>query len=289
MRFTHLPSSSLRLTGADRVDFVQGQMTNDLKRASVPGMVEACFLNVRGQIEFHARVYKRTDDVYLHLASGEAPKLAERLRKYVIFDQVELEDLSDTLSTLHVWTEDLPGWQANGPDTRSFDLEGTAALASRVNRTGRPGLDVHVLTRHLERVVPHLGEPVSLDELNRARVLAGIPDVHEDRLQGNLLQEVGLEPAISYRKGCYVGQEIMARLEARGNTRFRLAALQGADLPSFADVTSNGKSVGTTGASIGERVLVKLRKEVEVGATVDVGGVTAVVVEARPVPHTAEG
>lgn len=287
--FTRLPSSSLRLTGADRVDFVQGQMTNDLKRAPTPGLVEACFLNVRGQIEFFARAYKREDDVYLHLADGEAAKLAARLRKYVIFDQVEIQDLTDTLTTLHLWTEDLPGWRADGPDVQSFDLAETTVLAARVNRTGQAGLDLHVLTRHLDRVLPLLGKEASFETLNRARVLAGMPDVHEDRLQGHLLQEVGLDAAISYRKGCYVGQEIMARLEARGNARFRLAALAGADLPSFADVTANGKVVGTSGASIGGRVLVKLRKEVEVGASVEVGGVTATVVEARAVPQAAEG
>ena len=58
--FTRLPSSALRLTGPDRLDFVQGQMTANLKAAPTPGMVPACFLNVRGgQIEQFARVYRR--------------------------------------------------------------------------------------------------------------------------------------------------------------------------------------------------------------------------------------
>lgn len=281
MRITHLPSSALRLTGTDRVDFMQGQMTNDLRRAPAPGMVPACFLNVKGQIEHFARVYKREQDVYLHLAPGDATTLAARFRKYIIFDQVEVHDLSEELGTLHAWTQELPGWDPNGPDTQHVTIAGHTVLAARVNRTGSPGLDVHVLNRDLQDVLAALNAvDASLDELERARVTAGIPDVHHDRWQGSLLQEVGLEGAISYRKGCYVGQEIMARLEARGNARHRLAALEalGDDLPSFASVTLAGKSVGVTGRSVGSRVLVKLRKEVEAGAEVEVGGVTARVV-----------
>lgn len=284
MRLTRLPSSALRLSGADRVDFAQGQMTNDLRRAPTPGMVPAAFLNVRGQIEFFARVYKRENDVYLHLAPQEAPALAERLRKYIVFDQVEVQDLSGTLATLHLWAQDLPGWQGGGPDTQLFDLAGTSVLAARVNRSGTPGIDLHLLATAEADVLAALGgEEVSADELERARVVAGLPDVARDRWQGSLPQEVGLGDAVSYRKGCYVGQEIMARLEARGNARFRLAALSGEALPSFAPVTREGKVVGQTGHAAGGRVLVKLRKEVAEGERVEVGegGVSAQVVDVR--------
>ncbi|AFZ67865.1 YgfZ/GcvT domain-containing protein [Deinococcus peraridilitoris] len=282
MNFTRLPSSALQLTGTDRLDFVQGQMTGDLKRAPVPGMVPALFLNVRGQIEFFARVYRRPDDVYLHLAEGEAVALQARLRRYIIFDQVEIEDLGETLTTLHVWSQDFPNWDSAGADVQQFELAGGSVLGARVNRTGQLGVDLHVLTRQLGAVLAALGGVErSFEHLERARVLAGLADTTRDRWQGSLLQEVGLDDAISYRKGCYVGQEIMARLEARGNTRSRLAALEGEDLPSYSEVVFNGKVVGQSGHSVGERVLVKLRKEVELGSEVQVGGVTARVTEAR--------
>lgn len=288
MHFSRLPSSALRLTGADRVDFAQGQMTHDLRGAPTPGMVPALFLNVRGQIEFFARAYKRAQDVYLHLHEGAAPLLAERLQRYIIFDQVEVQDLSGTLASLHLWSAELPGWNPDGANVQQFDLAGAGVLAARVNRTGRVGLDLHVLKEHLDGVLARIGgEERPHAALERARVLAGVPDVDADRWQGALPQEVGLEGAISYRKGCYVGQEIMARLEARGNARFRLMALEGADLPSFADVTREGKAVGRAGHSVGGRVLVKLRKEVEAGAGVEVGGLPAVVRAARPAEQAA--
>ena len=281
-RFTRLPSSALRLTGADRLDFVQGQMTANLRAAPTPGMVPACFLNVKGQIEHFARVYRRADDVYLHLDAGAAPALAARLKKYIIFDAVEVQDISGVLSTVHLWQEALPGWDAAGPAVQSLELGGGAVLAARVSRTGEPGLDLHYLARHGAGVLPLLGEEVPFAQLEGARIAAGLPDVGQDGWAGSLLQEVGLDGeggAISYRKGCYVGQEIMARLEARGKTRHALTRLAARDasqtLPGHTDILLEDKVVGVTGAAAGPLALAKLRKDVPQGALLTVSGVEA--------------
>lgn len=282
--WTRLPSSALRLTGADRVDFVQGQMTNDLRGAPTPGLVACCFLNVRGQIEFFARTYKRADDVYLHLDAGQAEALAARLKRYIIFDQVEMADLTDELRTVHLWDEvTAPGWNPKGGNAQAFELGGGTVLAGRVNRAGRPGVDLHYLTRQEEAILAILGEEeAGLDALDTARVRAGIPDVTRDGFAGVLPQEIGLDvegplPAISYRKGCYVGQEIMARLEARGNARHHLARLSGPGLPDHAEVTRGGRAVGQAGRHAGGLSLARLRRELAAGDVVEVGGVPATV------------
>jgi len=282
--WTRIPSSALRLTGADRVDFAQGQMTNDLRGAPTPGVVACCFLNVRGQIEFFARAYKREGDVYLHLDAGQAPALAARLRRYIIFDQVEVADVSEDLRTVHVWgRQSVPGWNAAGGDAQTFELAGGAVLGGRVNRTGEPGVDLHYLARQEIDVLAALGgEETGLAQLDAARVRAGIPDVTRDALTGTLLPEIGLDvggplPAISYRKGCYVGQEIMARLEARGQARYHLARLAGQGLPDHAEVMREGKVVGQAGLHAGGLSLARLRRELAAGEAVEVGGVPATV------------
>ncbi|MCP2015419.1 folate-binding protein YgfZ [Deinococcus sp. HSC-46F16] len=287
--WTRLPSSALRLTGSDRVDFAQGQMTNDLRGAPTPGLVAACFLNVRGQIEFFAHVYRRPGDVYLHLGAGQAPALEGRLRRYIIFDQVELADLSEDLRTIHVWREaDLPGWDPAGGDAQEFGLAGATVLGGRVNRTGAPGVDLHFLARQEEAVLGALaGAGVALPELHAARIRAGIPDVDADGFAGTLIPEIGLDvggplPAISYRKGCYVGQEIMARLEARGQARYALARLRGEGLPERAEVTQGGKVVGQSGAFAQGLSLARLRRELAAGDRVEVGGVPATVETLTP-------
>lgn len=274
--FTRLPSSALRLTGADRLDFVQGQMTNNLKAAPTPGMLPACFLNHKGQIEFFAHIYKRESDVYLHLAEDQAPALAARFRKYIIFDAVEVQDVTDQLATLHVWGEGVPGWDAAGGAAQSFDLGGGTVLAGRIDRTGTPGLDLHYLRQHEAALLAALNaSELPFADLEAARIRAGISDVVRDGWTGNLPQEVGLGSAMSYRKGCYVGQEIMARLEARGNTRYHLAQLSGEGLPAHTDILLGGKLVGRTGSSVGDLALARLRRDVEPDAGLEVGGVSA--------------
>ena len=277
MTWTRLSSGALRLSGPDRVDFLHGQMTADLRRAPVPGMRPALFLSVRGQIEHFVRLYRRADDVYLHLEESEVPALEARLRKYVVFDQVEIEDLTGRLAALHLWSQDVPGWDAGGPDCQQFELAGTQVLAARVNRTGELGLDMHVLAGQLDGVLARLGGEAAPEELERARVRAALPDVARDHWQGSLPQEVGLTGAVSFRKGCYVGQEIMARLEARGQARFHLAALEGEDLPSYAQITRAGKPAGVSGHAAGGRALAKLRAEVAPGDEVEVEGRRALV------------
>nr|WP_189069931.1 folate-binding protein YgfZ [Deinococcus radiotolerans] len=283
--WTRIPSSSLRVTGADRVDFVHGQMTNNLRAAPTPGLVPCAFLNVRGQIEQFARAYKRDQDVYLHLDAGQAQSLAARLRRYIIFDQVEVHDVSDELRTVHLWPgAALPGWQADGGDAQTFELAGSTVLAGRVNRTGAAGVDLHYLARHEAAVLATLpGAEVPLTELDAARVQGGIPDITRDALTGTLPQEVGLDlsgplPAISYRKGCYVGQEIMARLEARGNARYHLARLNGPGRwEAGAEITADGKVVGQAGLHAGPGSVARIRKELPDGAAVQVAGQPATV------------
>ena len=281
LMWTRLPSSGLRVTGADRTDFVHGQMTGDLRGAPTPGLVPCAFLNVRGQIEQFARAYRRPDDIYLHLDAEQAPLLAARLRRYIIFDQAELEDVSDVLRTVHVWDQAVPGWDDAGASAQQWTLGGSLVLGGRVNRSGQPGVDLHYLARDEAAVLAELGgEERPLSELDALRIAAGIPDIQRDGLTGTLPQEVGLDvsgplPAISYRKGCYVGQEIMARIEARGQTRFHLARVAGEELPSHAEIRQGDRVVGQSGLSTGPLALARLRRELEDGAAVEVGGVSA--------------
>ena len=289
MYLSHIPSSSLRLTGPDRLDFLQGQMTAHLKAAPTPGRVAALFLGVKGQIEFFGQIYKRPEDLYVHLAAGQAEVLERRFKKYIIFDQVEVQNVSSVLSTLHLWSEislevaQKLNYSLEDLETQITQVGEMTLLISRLNRTGQSGHEVHVLNKHLEELVNLLAlEEKPYSAVQEARVRAGIPDPLEDGFLGGLPQECGLEGAVSYKKGCYIGQEIMARLEARGNSRHHLVKLElvsggGHNLPSHFEIERGGKKVGQTGLSVGNVVLARLRKELEDGATLDVGGSSATV------------
>ena len=281
---TPIPSSSLRVTGADRVDFVHGQMTADLRGTPAPGYVAGCFLSVKGRIEQFARIYRRVDDIYIHLDEGQAPELLARLQRYVIFDQVELQDLSSDLRTVHLWGEVPAGLPVLETAGAAWALEwaGANVLLGAVKRSGRLGLDMHYLAREegavLEALYAAGAAPQPWETLQAARVAAGLPDPVPDHFLGYLPQEVGLDasgplPAISYRKGCYVGQEVMARLEARGQARYGLALLQvPSGLPAGSEVMAGGKPVGQTGLEAGGLALARLHLDLLGDAALTAGG-----------------
>lgn len=272
MIHTRLPCAGLRLSGADHVAFLQGQVTADL-RGAPPLRRLACFLNVRGQVEHCAPVYRRAEDALVQVHEDEREALEARLRRYIIFEDVRLTPVD--LIAVHLWEESWPGFDPRGGDVQQLAGPGHGELLlARTNRTGSPGLDLQLLAGDWAAVRPLLGEAVPPMELHAARVAAGLPDVSADRFHGYLLQELGLEDAISYRKGCYVGQEIMARLEARGQARYGLHRLRG-DFESFAPVTQGGKAVGVAGLHAGGAALARLR--LGVSGTVDVGGRPATV------------
>ncbi len=235
----------LRLTGSDRIAFLHGQTTNDIRGLPVLGSCRALVLNARGQIEFDLRVLRRTDDLLVFCRAGLEQALFERLKRYIIFDDVQLELRSD--------------WQLWHMVGETSSLEN--AVVMPVNRGFTDGVDVL-----LPRDAQVLSEP--LPNLELTRILAGLPDAHSDAFLGFLPQECGLEPAVSYRKGCYIGQEIMARLEARGNTRYALQRVQlGQTVEIGTPVLLETREVGQIGAVIAyERAwtaLAVLRRDLE--------------------------
>jgi folate-binding protein YgfZ len=133
----------------------------------------------------------------------------------------------------------------------------------------------------------------SAADLDLLRVQAGVATAAGEGGEGVLPQEAGLEGHVSYRKGCYLGQEIMARIEARGNLRRQLTGLNLKGRPAAGErsIVLDGRLVGRLGtvAADGDRVLALavLRNDLPVDAELEVGGVKARVV-ALPVPEPLE-
>ena len=283
-----IPSGAVRVSGTDRIPFLHGQSTNDVRGLPTPGAHRALILNAKGQIEFDVRVFKRTDDLYLQTAPGMGSQVLERLKRYVVFDDVQLEDISHKLSVYHMPGETPPafatklGLDPAGANVQllSTELAGTL-LASKIDRGSGVGLDLHVLSskaNELQQWLETLGSTQLVPaQLEQARILAGIPDAHSDHFLGMLPQETGLEFAVSYKKGCYIGQEIMARLEARGHTNRNLARIHSNEkLEAGTELKLENRIVGSVGASVqldGHWIaLAVIRKEVEDGAALEAAG-----------------
>jgi tRNA-modifying protein YgfZ len=286
MNFYWIPSGAVRVTGSDRIPFVHGQSTNDVRSLPTPGAHRALILNAKGQIEFDVRVFKRQDDLYLQTAPGLGSQVLERLKRYVVFDDVQLEDITDQIRVVHLTGDAMLevaariGFNLEGPNVQQLQTEIDATLlTTKIDRGLGIGLDIHVLASKadtLQQWLEIMGL-APLENLEQARILAGIPDAHADHFLGMLPQETGLEFAISYKKGCYIGQEIMARLEARGHTNRSLARIHSSEkLQAGTELKLEDRIVGLVGASVlhdGSWIsLAVIRKEIADQAELEADG-----------------
>lgn len=256
---------ALRLTGADRIEFLHGQVSHDVRGLRPGAARPALRLDHRGRPRADLVVVRRVEDLYLAVDDGRGPAVARELEAHVVFDQVSIEDLSAQLASLVVAGEaglaalrdalggaELPraaGACAQLP-WRGSDL----LLHARLRGLGA-SLDVHLLGERLEELWGALlsagARPIGERALAAARVASGLAAAAAEG-EGALPQEAGLEDRISYRKGCYLGQEIMARIEARGSVHRSLARLVFAE-PPRGDAASlgvqdlGGRTVGRLG------------------------------------------
>lgn len=285
-----LGHTALRVTGADRLDFVHGQLSNEVKRLQPNTFSENLLLNHKGHALAQMRVFRREDDLFLAI-EGNAGDLVEReLKAHIIFDQVELQNLSETITSFTVQGKGVAkileslGELPTGNIFIQVPFATAKILIHAARRTVPGGFDVHVLSKDAEALLQRLLESGATlageNALEMSRVEAGIPYVETEAGEGVLPQEAGLEPCVSYTKGCYLGQEIMARIEARGNLRRSLKKVRLEALPisENRDIHLADKVVGRLGKvvehpTLGVIVLAVLRNDLSPDATLNVGNI----------------
>jgi len=258
----------VRVTGADRVSFLQNMLTNDLI-ALVPGTgCKAIKLDVRGKIEAKVDVLCTDDVLWCDLDPGPAATVLQALQNRVIMEDVALANASEEHTVLSVQGPhaarilDSAGIDISFLDEelkhQNIDVEGTEICVVRRDHTGENGYDLWI-PRGVEPLVWSLLSPkapgaggdltlVGFEAFNMRRVEAGIPwhgtEIHEGRFP----QEVGLDEGwISYKKGCYLGQETISRIHHMGHVNQVLCGLrvEGNDVPQPGSaVFLRGKEVG---------------------------------------------
>jgi len=241
----------LEVSGKDRTRFLNGMVTNDV-RSLAPGQgLYAAFLTPRGKLIADARIYASADAYWIDLHEELAPKVRQVLERHLIADQVEIRDRSGECVALGVQGPASPELLARLGLEQAKDLKehqhleaailGLPARLIRVSETGDDGFVILVpasaapdLWRSLLQAWQREGvAPVGMGTLNILRIEAGIPWYGVDMDETTLLQEAGLEQAVSFSKGCYVGQETVARVAHRGHVNWHLLGLlvHGHDVP----------------------------------------------------------
>lgn len=218
-------SAILRAKGADANSYLQGQFTQDVL-AAPGGRSYGLWLDQKGRVQADGHVLKQGEDEFLVVCfSATAAQLLARLETYLVADEVELRDETEAWAGILLWGDDAV-WQQPPP--------GVLALPSR--RAGTDSFQWLVPAGRLEEVSAELKKLSAVERDQRAaeleRLRQGVPAVPVDIGVRDLPNEGGLdEIAISYTKGCYLGQEVMARLKNLGQVRRRLHLVRGIGAP----------------------------------------------------------
>jgi aminomethyltransferase len=250
----------LRLTGNDRITFLQGMVTNDVAALHAGDGVYAAFLTQQGRVVADVRVYALADELWVDVLATRRTALRDGLERYIIADEVEfaaddvlplivLEGPHAARVVLAVTGEAVAELVPYAH--RAFEFEGHTVRITAVTHTGEPGYllcgSPEAAAALWTRSRSAGAEPVGMEALDVLRIEAGIPWAGRDMDESLLISEVGLESAISYKKGCYLGQEVVERVAARGQVHRKLVGIEchGAALPpSGAKLLHDGKEVG---------------------------------------------
>jgi glycine cleavage system T protein len=235
--------SLLRFKGSDRTSFLQGMVSNDV-RALTPGAgIQAAILDVNGKILADLRVFCGEDFFLIDLWEFRRAEILEHLRHYLVAEDVEIDDLAGRYGILSLQgpkarslldrilsSQELPS-RMHGHHT--VLIENREVRVARSAHTGEDGVDLFLDVGDLPRVVSRIEEAgqslplrwVGVQALDILRLEAGIPRYGVDMDENNLLLETGLDHAVSFHKGCYLGQEVIERIHSRGHVNKKLAGL----------------------------------------------------------------
>jgi folate-binding protein YgfZ len=264
----------LAVEGADRVRFLQGQLTGDVASLDPDGPRSGCralALTPQGRIVADLHVLARPGEIWLETEAVVREGLRERLARYVIADDVVLRDRSAELARFGVEgprAAELLAAASGAPAPplapdawRALRVAGREVVVAAFGWSGEPAYQLFVPVEACGAVEERLRADAdrhgwvwaSPEALEVLRIEAGEPRAGAELGPHALPAEVGLlERAVSFTKGCYTGQEVVARMHSRGRVGHLLVGLRredGGELPAGAAITVGGTAVGEVTSS----------------------------------------
>jgi glycine cleavage system T protein len=259
--------SRFTLSGEHRARFLHRIISNDVKNLAAGHGVYATLLSAQGRILADFYVYADAERLWIDTDADLAAKTMAALQRYIIGDRVVIEasDFAavalqgpqslaalesqlglEPVGTLAAMTDEL--------DHVAVQFEGHPARIVRRSSTGEPGYEIWLapaaVCRLWTRALAAGLAPCGVEALEILRIEAGIARYGPDFGEDTLPLEAGLLSALSFNKGCYIGQEIVERARSRGHVNWKLVGLQ---FPAGAAVPECGEKLrGSGGAEIGE-------------------------------------
>lgn len=225
--FSYRPACVLWVDGGDAAAFLQGQFSNDLRGLEPGAEAYGLWLDRRGRVVADSHVARPGSGggYWVVSISSPAATVMRRLGDFIIADDVAIEDRTAGWRGLSLVGEGTGAW------LRAQPREGLILGGRRAAAESWEWVFPEALRADADAAVG-TARALSEEELERMRITAGIASVPRDIGPGDLPNEGELEAAaISYSKGCYLGQEVMARLRSRGSVRRTLVRVRGAGAP----------------------------------------------------------
>ncbi len=264
----------IEVAGGDRVRWLDGMLSNDVTQLRPGGERSGCYavsLNAKGRIVADLHVLAREASFWLETAAAAVPKLVAHFERHLIADDVALRELSDGFDRIGVegrLAERLLERAAGAPPNLAADcwasarIGETEVVAARYGWSGEaafqllaPAGSADALARELEAAGGELGAIVAGEKtLEIMRIESGTPRYGAEIDETVLPAEARLESAVARSKACYVGQEVVARMEAAGRVSHLLVGLALGDAPVprvGSEIAADGRKVGEVTSSCG--------------------------------------
>jgi len=301
----------ISVTGSDRVRWLNGMVTNNIRDLAVGRGIYAFLLNPQGRILGDMYVYNRGEALVVETDRSQVEEIMATFDHFIIMDDVEVTNISEKetalgltgprsrelLTTAGIAVGEMQPLQMITPQC-NCDCGCLECTVIRADDAPRESYEIWLAPKDAYKTWKALidagATPVGSEALEMQRVAAGIPLCGVDIRERDLPQETEQMRALNFNKGCYVGQEIVERIRSRGNVHRKLTGflVEGAvEIPVGAKIISGGKEVGeiTSVAVLGMEpdsrtiALGYIRREVGVpGREVTVGASTKATVIQLP-------
>ena len=205
--------------GRDRARLLHAITSNEVKKL-VPGDIRYAFLlSPQGRIQADLHLICFPEHFLLDTEPELREKVLQHIRRYIIADQVELEDVTDKLASVGV----------EGPQAQAV-VEAAEAAAHDLSVTGQPGFRIYCAPEEVAALIAKLESAgavaATAEDARLVRIENGKPRYGEDIRETSLPQETQQMHAVSFTKGCYLGQEIVERIRAQGHVNKKLVRVE---------------------------------------------------------------
>jgi folate-binding protein YgfZ len=259
--------AKLRVTGQERAWFLDQILTQSFQDMEPGEARDAALITVHGRMTGYMEAVCTDEAFLLHLEPDLGKVVGSTLQRYILATRVEVSDVTDDFGLVLMAG---PGWREAASGLATGVVQPTSSLGLDAGYVWTPRTETGAAIASIQRAG---GGVISEDELEAIRISQGVPRWGREMDEKTFPQEAGVdERAVHYEKGCYLGQEAMAKIHFRGKVNRRLARLRAdAPVPAGADVLLAGAMVGKVTSASDGTALALVRYTVEPGATVTIG------------------